>query len=41
MQDGVFKLFDQEGRLYRWQTEEETRRRDERTPVTADGIGVR
>jgi hypothetical protein len=23
MQDGVFELFDQEGRLYRWQTEEE------------------
>ncbi|WP_281194401.1 hypothetical protein [Halorubrum sp. F4] len=22
MQDGVFELFDQEGRLYRWQTEE-------------------
>lgn len=23
MQDGVFELFDQEGRLYRWRTEEE------------------
>ena len=23
MQDGVFELFEQEGRLYRWQTEEE------------------
>jgi hypothetical protein len=23
MQDGVFELFDQEGRLYRWLTEEE------------------
>ncbi|MFD1570499.1 hypothetical protein [Halorubrum laminariae] len=23
MQDGVFELFDQKGRLYRWQTEEE------------------
>jgi hypothetical protein len=23
MQDGVFELFDREGRLYRWQTEEE------------------
>ena len=23
MQDGVFELFDQEGRLYRWQTEED------------------
>jgi hypothetical protein len=40
MQDGVFKLFDQEGRVYRWQTEEETCRRDERTPVTADGIVI-
>ena len=23
MQDGIFELFDQQGRLYRWQTEEE------------------
>jgi hypothetical protein len=23
MQDGVFELFDQDGRLYRWQTEEQ------------------
>ena len=23
MQDGVFELFEQEGRLYRWQTEEQ------------------
>jgi hypothetical protein len=23
MQDGVFELFDREGRLYRWQAEEE------------------
>jgi len=23
MQDGVFELFDREGRLYRWRTEEE------------------
>jgi hypothetical protein len=23
MQDGVFELFDREGRLYRWETEEE------------------
>jgi hypothetical protein len=37
MQDGVFELFEQEGRLYRWQTEEELV--DKRQRRTADSRG--